>query len=123
MKSVKDNKYLSVKDRGLDGGFGYIRLPRNNKTGFTKATIIWSWGDGWEHVSVCPLNGSMPTWDDMCLIKDMFWKDEECVVQYHPPKSEYVNNMPNCLHLWKPLFEEMPMPPSILTGLKGVKLK
>lgn len=123
MKSVKDNKYLSVKDRGIDGGFGYIRLPRNNKTGFTKATIIWSWGDGWEHVSVCPLNGSMPTWDDMCLIKDMFWKDEECVVQYHPPKSEYVNNMPNCLHLWKPLFENMPMPPSILTGLKGVKLK
>ena len=68
MKKVKDNKYLKVEKTGIDGGCGYIRLPRNNKTGFTKASIIWSWGDGWEHVSVCPNNGTMPTWDDMCLI-------------------------------------------------------
>lgn len=122
MKSVKTNKYLRVKRTAVDGGSGFINLPRNNKTGYTKASIIWSWGGGWEHVSVRPLNGTMPTWDDMCFIKDMFWEDKDCVVQYHPPKSEYVNNVDNCLHLWKPLFETMPMPPSILTGLKGVKL-
>lgn len=34
--------------------------------------------------------------------KDMFFKEDEIVVQYHPAKSEYVNNMPNCLHLWRP---------------------
>ncbi len=123
MRSVKNNKYLSINQTGIDGGNGFIRLPRNNKTGFTKASIVWSWGGGWEHVSVCPLNGSMPTWDDMCLIKDMFWNDEDCVVQYHPPKSEYVNNVPNCLHLWRPIIDEIPMPPSILTGLKGVAIK
>lgn len=123
MKAIRNNKYLSVRQRSLDGGVGIIRLPRNNKAGFIKASIIWSWGMDWEHVSVCPLNGSMPTWDDMCFIKDMFWNDEDCVVQYHPPKSEYVNNMPNCLHLWKPTDVEMPMPKSILTGLKGLKLK
>lgn len=122
MRAIKSNKYLSVKQTTLDGGAGFIRLPRNNKTGFIKATIIWSWGMGWEHVSVCPINGSMPTWDDMCLIKEMFWNDDDCVVQYHPPKSEYVNNMPNCLHLWKPIKESIPMPPSILTGIKGVEL-
>ena len=123
MRSVKNNKYLSIRRKGIDGGDGYIRLPRNNKTGFTRASIIWSWGGGWEHVSVCPLNGSMPTWDDMCFIKDMFWEEDDCVVQYHPPKSEYVNNMPNCLHLWRPIADKMPMPPSLMVGLKGVELK
>lgn len=123
MKAVENNKYLSIKQTGVDGGCGFIRLPRKNKTGFTKASIIWSWGEGWEHVSVSPLNGSMPTWEDMCLIKDMFWEDDKCVVQYHPPKSEYVNNMSNCLHLWRPIALEIPIPPSLLVGLKGVKLK
>lgn len=123
MKPVRENKYLSIHQRSVDGGAGFIRLPRNNKNGFTKATIFWSWGAGWEHVSVRPMNDTMPTWDDMCLIKDMFWDEEDCVVQYHPPKSEYVNNLDNCLHLWKPIDQEMPMPPSILIGLKGVKFK
>lgn len=59
-----------------------------------------------------------PSWDDMCMIKDIFFKDDECAVQYHPPKSEYVNNMPNCLHLWRPLEATMPMPRSILVGIK-----
>ena len=123
MKQIKSNKHLSIRETSFDGGCGIIRLPRDNKTGFTKASIIWSWGLGWEHVSVCPINGKMPTWDDMCFIKDMFFEDEDCVVQYHPPKSEYVNNVPNCLHLWKPIGQEMPMPPSILTGIKGIELK
>lgn len=58
--------------------------------------------DGLEHVSVSPYDQSItPTWDDMCRIKDIFWDEEELVVQVHPPKSEYVNIMPNCLHLWR----------------------
>lgn len=83
---------------------------------------------GWEHVSLSILepNGKggfrcvMPTWDDMCAVKAMFWDDEECVVQFHPPKSEYVNNHPACLHLWKCVNAEFPLPPSILVGLKEV---
>lgn len=123
MRSVKTGKYLRVVEQGIDGGCGYIKLPRDNKTGYTKASIIWSNGGGWEHVSVCPLNGSMPTWKDMCFIKDMFFFDDDWVVQFHPAKDEYVNNMPNCLHLWRPLEEKMPTPPSILVGLKGIEFK
>lgn len=122
MKAVETGKYLHVTQRSIDGGAGYIKLPRDNRTGFTKASIIWSTGGGWEHVSVCPFNGSMPKWEDMCLIKDIFWDAEDWVVQYHPAKSEYVNNMPNCLHLWKPTEEKLPTPASILTGLKGIEL-
>ena len=121
MKAVKTNKYLNIIKQGIDGGIGYIKLPRQNLSGYTKASIIWSNGGGWEHVSVCPLNGSMPKWEDMCFVRKMFFDDEDWVVEFHPPKSEYVNNMPNCLHLWKPLDEKLPTPPSILTGLKGIE--
>lgn len=60
----------------------------------------------------------MPSWDDMCQLKDMFFKENETVVQYHPAKSEYVNNMPNCLHLWRPTNGALPTPPSIMAGVK-----
>ena len=63
---------------------------------------------GWEHVSVSPYNGKTPSWVDMCEIKDMFWNDEEAVIQIHPKKSEYVNIKDNCLHLWRNKEMELP---------------
>lgn len=90
--------------------------------------VIASSGLGWEHVSVtliddrkCPVS-VMPSWEDMCSLKDEFWDDMDCVVQFHPPKSEYVNNHRFCLHLWRPTNQVLPMPDSILVGLKGVSL-
>lgn len=71
-------------------------------------------GEGWEHVAVLVLiagNQHTPTWDEMCLIKDLFWDEDETVVQYHPKKSEYINNHPRVLHLWKPTRETIPTPP------------
>lgn len=56
---------------------------------------------GWEHVSVSRRD-RCPTWDEMCQIKELFWSSEDCVVQFHPPRSEYINNHPYCLHLWRP---------------------
>ena len=72
---------------------------------------------GWEHVSVSARD-RCPTWDEMCFVKNLFWHENECVVQFHPPQSEYVNYHPNCLHLWKPLKHVLPLPPSILVGPK-----
>lgn len=123
MKAIKPSKWLTILETFFDGGNGIIRLPRENKAGYTKATIVWSWGAGWEHVSVAPLNGRMPTWNDMCFIKDLFFEPDEWVVQFHPARDEYVNNVPNCLHLWRPIKEEMPKPPSILVGVNGVEFK
>ena len=37
------------------------------------------------------------------LGKALFWDEDDCVIQYHPPRSEYVNNHQNCLHLWRPI--------------------
>jgi hypothetical protein len=55
----------------------------------------------------------------MCFVKSLFWDDEETVIQFHPAVSAYVNNHSHCLHLWKPPFD-MPLPPSILVGIKAL---
>jgi hypothetical protein len=72
---------------------------------------------GWEHVSVSRRD-RCPTWFEMCQVKDMFWDADDCVVQYHPPESEYVNNHPYCLHLWRKIDEPFPLPPRIMVGFK-----
>ena len=79
--------------------------------------VIASDGEGWEHVSVS-LENRCPTWDEMCIIKDIFWDNTDCVIQYHPPKSEYVNHHPFCLHLWRKIGSEFELPPSYMIGPK-----
>jgi hypothetical protein len=77
--------------------------------------FICSWGGGWEHVSVS-LPNRCPTWPEICLVKDMFWPEDQAVVQYHPRTSEYVNWHPFCLHLWRPINQAIPTPPAIFVG-------
>lgn len=81
---------------------------------------------GWEHVSVS-LENRIPNWVEMSFVKELFWGAQECVVQFHPPKSVYVNCHPNCLHLWKHAEKEFPLPPTSLIGpalpaLQGAEL-
>ena len=76
--------------------------------------VIASNGGGWEHVSVTPCNQkrkSCPTWEEMCQIKAMFFEPEECVVEYHPAASDYVNNHEYCLHRWRPIGQTLITPP------------
>lgn len=95
---------------------GCFKVRVANKT--TRLLCIASDGEGWDHVSVS-LPYRCPTWDEMCAIKGLFWDSEDCVVQYHPPESQYVNNHPFCLHLWRPLeYGEMPIPKTFLVGLR-----
>ena len=72
---------------------------------------------GWDHVSVSRVD-RCPTWEEMCFIKDKFFEPEEVAMQLHPPKSEWVNNHQFCLHIWKPLIQEIPKPPSHFVGYK-----
>lgn len=69
----------------------------------------------WEHVSVSTA-ARCPTWEEMCFVKNLFWSEDECVVQFHPPKSDYVNVHPNCLHLWRWKEGNFPRPPAIAVG-------
>ena len=77
--------------------------------------VIASDGGGWEHVSVSRRD-RVPTWDEMCQVKALFWGDDDCVVQFHPPRSDYVNNHSRCLHLWRPAGVALPRPPSLMVG-------
>jgi len=52
----------------------------------------------------------------MCTVKDIFFADDECVVQYHPAKEDYVNVYPYALHMWKPQGQAVPMPPKYMIG-------
>jgi len=68
---------------------------------------------GWEHVSVS-LASRCPSWNEMCYVKELFWKPEECVVQFHPPEVDYVNIHPFVLHMWRNRSIKFPMPPKEL---------
>lgn len=63
--------------------------------------MISSDGGGWEHVSVS-LPTRCPTWDEMCWVKDQFWRPAEVVMQLHVEPDKHVNIHPFCLHLWRP---------------------
>lgn len=104
---------------GTPGGVFYF--PR---AGNTQLICIASPGTDeipWEHVScrIASYKGDRCcTWMEMCEVKSLFWEPEECVVQYHPPESDYVNNHPFVLHLWRPIGIEIPRPPSIAVGIR-----
>lgn len=71
----------------------------------------------WEHVSVCARMASgkgrvrIPSWREMCFVKDHFWDKDDVVVQFHPRESEYVNTHPAVLHLWRWKHGTFPTPP------------
>jgi hypothetical protein len=93
------------------GNNGAFEIPFSLRT---TAFVIASDGGGWEHVSVHVVSEGKertPTWAEMCKIKNMFWDEEETVVEYHPKKSDYVNQHKHCLHLWKKTGEEFELPP------------
>lgn len=97
------------RSQEFNKNYGYFVIPRS--TGLLR--IISSGSDngtGWEHVSVSLAN-RCPTWDEMKYVKELFWRDDETVIQFHPKKSKYINQFPYVLHLWKKENEEYGLPP------------
>ena len=116
---VTSGEFASRKSDGNDGKFW---IPFLDKPGIRLPPLQVSASDGagWEHVSVSTPTRT-PLWLEMAHVKDVFWDAEDAVIQYHPPHSEYVNNHPYCLHLWRPNDgREIPLPPSILVGYKDI---
>lgn len=106
-KELETREDFQIKSFDFIGGIGvFIRGPKRGMT------VVWSNDGGWEHVS---LDGKKrtPEWDEMCEIKDMFFKPDEWCVQFHPAKDDYVNISPHCLHIWRPVEKftgPMPLP-------------
>lgn len=118
------------------GAFG---VPSKTALYLTQLNVIVGDGGGWDHVSVS-VHGQKrcPTWEEMCQIKELFFRDDEWVMQLHPPKSENISYHPFTLHMWRPQTEEerlralksygstpglpdvtygaIPIPPAIMVG-------
>lgn len=110
---VRNGRLASDESFGNNGCF-IVSGPQG-----AKLLVIASDQLGWDHVSVSTKT-RCPRWDEMCFIKDLFFDEDETVVQFHPKKSEYVNNHPHCLHLWKMHNHEYELPDSIFVGVKSI---
>lgn len=107
---VRGGYFSSSDDDGFNGAFmlWLNRLP---------ITVVASDGMGWFHCSVSVQGSDIPpSWSVMCQVKEIFFGDDEWVVQYHPPKSANVNNHPGCLHLWRPIGQTFPLPDPLMVG-------
>lgn len=103
---------------------GYPLLPKSAcgcfvvPCGKVKLRVFASDQMGWDHLSVS-LPDRLPTWEEMCHVKDLFFRTDEWAMQLHPPKSENINNHPFCLHLWRPQNYQISTPPPEMVGIKG----
>ena len=93
------------------GNQGMFRVPSRHRD--EVLTVIASDLLGWEHVSVSmgPTSKKCPSWEEMCQVKDLFWDEDVCVVQFHPARREYVNRHQGCLHMWREIGAVVKMPP------------
>lgn len=98
-----------------DGFNGFFCLKLNG----LPVKVIASDGMGWQHVSVSlASSNNPPSWPIMCQVKDLFFEPTDWVCQFHPAHSEYVNNHPGCLHLWRYTAGEFPKPDRLMVGFK-----
>lgn len=107
---------------GTDYGFFEIPGPCAMTLRVIVSNAYPDEGVMWEHASVS-LKTRCPNWKEMHFIKEIFWGDDEAVMQLHPPKKDYVNCHPYCLHLWRPVGQEIPLPPSIMVGPDSAKVQ
>jgi hypothetical protein len=122
----RDYDVPTMYQSSMGDRYGMFKIPLEKSAGaYLKILAADGEETGWEHVSVTRWFGrnvSTPQWEDMALVKDLFWTPDACVVQFHPPHSDYVNNHDHCLHLWRKVGFKFPLPPSILVGHKSLNL-
>lgn len=58
----------------------------------------------WIHLS-CSHKNKIPSWKELYEVKERFIGNRKAI-QVFPVKAEYVNIMPNCLHLWACLEDD-----------------
>jgi len=100
------------QESNMNYGYFEIQRPTGLLRVISSGTGIVEDDIDWEHVSISLYN-RCPNWGEMCFVKDLFWRDDETVIQFHPKKSKYKNHMPYCLHLWKKIGVEHELPEDI----------
>lgn len=93
--------------RPLDAPFfGQIAL-RNDREQLTVLLSAAVYDDQrrWVHFSMSGRH-SLPSWDQLSRAKDALLGAERKALQVLPPRSQWVNIHPNCLHLWMCLDDD-----------------
>lgn len=78
--------------------------------------VIASTELGWDHVSVSVIKPNnyqlrIANFEELEMIRSMFFCKDETVIEFHPRKQDYVNQNEYVLHLWRPNQEILPIPP------------
>ena len=119
--SYRERNHPKLGSDDRHGNNGFFIIPHYRIFNY-EIRIQASDGMGWEHVSVSVADKRKdakrcPTWEEMCWVKDLFWSEQDVVIQYHPAKSEYVSQHPFVLHLWRPVGVTLPTPDKIMVGI------
>lgn len=114
-------KHGPLASSASDGNNGFLKIPHYRIKNYSLYCQITD-GEGWEHVSVSvgekgKKQSRCPTWEEMCWVKNQFWDDTDCVIQFHPAKEEYVNMHPWVLHLWRPTNQAIRIPDKLMVGI------
>lgn len=118
---LKDKRIDQVLRKVNDDKAIQLKLMLNTQYN-KQACVKFTKALGWEHLSVS-FDDMLPNWNYMQEMKEMFWKDDEECFQLHPKKENYINNHEYCLHIWRPLEQQIPIPPTILVGFRPGKEK
>ena len=101
---MKNTKWQEVKfpfnpPPGITNCHAY-RAPNGLKVTESIDTFLGSGDDRrWMHICVSR-DDRYPSWDELRAVKEEFIGEEVEAYQVLPRKSEYVNDNPNCFHIW-----------------------
>ena len=109
MRPLTQLKEYAIPGVLLSDSSGAFMVP----CGGNHLRVIASTGMRWDHVSVS-LEHRIPDWIELEHVKRLFFRDNEWAYQLHAPPTQHINIHPNCLHLWRPQKQKIPLPPAIL---------
>jgi len=95
MEIHRDTKSPFVSKKG--DSFGCFTVQAEDGT---LNIMIMSNDPEWEHAVVTRID-KIPSWEEMCLVKKLYWGEDVTVIQFHPRKKDYWNIHPYSLHMWK----------------------
>lgn len=101
MTQQVDYPWISVKEMVHKDHDVTCGIYLEDETGLRVILSYSTERDGkiWQHVSVSR-EGRVPSYEELCMVKETLVGPEKGAVQVFPPKEEHVNYHPYCLHLW-----------------------
>ena len=122
---VRVGALASEDTLGNNGAFDVPAWELGMKSAYkVRFFAVVSDGLGWDHVSISVREKLLrkkyivriPTWEEMQVITDFFFKPEEVAMQVMMPMAnpKRVNFHECVLHLWRPQTVELPLPPKYM---------